>query len=202
VEIACIVEGEGEKQALPLLIRRIVAEIDPSLFVRVSVAVAWPKSRIVKRDRLNQAVDIAARGLTGPGALLILVDADDDCPADLGPRLLRWASLARSDLPVAAVVANREYEAWFLAAAESLRGHRELVDEIEAPSDPEGVAGAKESLSLSRHFRARQPYSPTRHQASFSAVFDLELARRRAPSFEKLCRDVRRLVDAMRAGEG
>jgi hypothetical protein len=118
VEIACIVEGQGEKQALPVLVRRVVAEVDPSLFVRVYVAVAWPKSRLVKRDQLIQAVDVAARGLTGPGALLILVDADDDCPADLGPRLLQWASFVQSNLPIAAVVANREYEAWFLAAAE------------------------------------------------------------------------------------
>jgi hypothetical protein len=44
-------------------------------------------------------------------------------------------------------------------------------------------------------------YNPIRHQAAFSATMDLALARQRAPSFDKLCRDIRRLVDAMRAPE-
>ena len=195
MEIACIVEGEGEKQALPLLVRRLVAEVDPSLYVRVYVAVSWPKSRLVKRAQLTQAVDVAVRGLTRPGALLILVDADEECPANLGPRLLRWASLARSDVPIAVVAANREFEAWFLAAAESLRGHRGLAADITPPADCESVQDAKKWLR-DRMF-AGERYSPTSHQASFSQVMSLEQARG-APSFDKLCRDVRRLVDAMR----
>lgn len=44
-------------------------------------------------------------------------------------------------------------------------------------------------------------YSPVAHQASFSQMMDLEMARQRAPSFGKLCRDVHRLIAAMRPSE-
>lgn len=199
MEIACIVEGEGEKQALPLLVRRIVAEIDPSLTLRVYVAVTGPKSRLVKRGHLTLAVETAMRGLSDPGSLLILVDADDDCPVDLGVRLHGWAAAIRPGTPIAAVVANREYEAWFLAAAESLSGHRGLADDLATPPNAEEISGAKEWLS--RRLPKNQPYSPTRHQASFSAVMDLEMARQGSSSFRKLCRDVQRLVTTMQASE-
>jgi hypothetical protein len=107
MEIACIVEGDGEKQALPVLVRRIVAEFDPSLSPRVFTAVSWPKSRLVKRDHLSRALDVAVRGLRAPGAVLIVVDADDHCPAELGPGLLRWAQAAHSNVLTSVVVANR-----------------------------------------------------------------------------------------------
>jgi hypothetical protein len=54
---------------------------------------------------------------------------------------------------------------------------------------------------MARYLRERHPYSPARHQASFSAAIDLDLARQRAPSFDKLCRDIRHLVGAMHAHE-
>ena len=59
----------------------------------------------------------------GPnGAILILLDADNDCPAELGIELLRRARLARADRPIRAVLAKTEYEAWFLAATTLDRG--------------------------------------------------------------------------------
>jgi hypothetical protein len=195
MEIGCIIEGEGEEDTLPVLLRRIIQEIDPSTFVQLPRPFRRPKGQLKKQPLLSQAVSQVAQRLSPPRALLIVIDADDDCPAELGPRLLGWAQAARQDVPIALVMANREYEAWFLAAAESLRGHRGIEADIVAPADPEVIAGAKEWLT-GRMPRGR-PYSPMSHQASFSAAIDLELARHRAPSFEKLCRDVRRLVDAM-----
>jgi hypothetical protein len=174
-------------------------EIDPAIYVHLHRPIRRPKDQLKKQHLLVAAVESASRMLTGAGAVLILLDADDDCPAELGPQLLGWAQAAHSDLLVAVVVANREYEAWFLAAAESLRGHRGLPPDLMSPSDPESVSGAKEWISS--HMPRGEPYGLTSHQASFSAMIDLELARQRAPSFDKLCRDVRRLVEAMRAPE-
>ncbi|HZO24818.1 MAG TPA: DUF4276 family protein [Chloroflexota bacterium] len=200
MELGCIIEGDGERDALPILLRRVIQEIDPALYVRVLRPIRRPRGQLNSQQQITEAVDLALRTLTPPCAVLILIDADDNCPAELGPRILGWARSGGSDLPIAVVLANREYEAWFLAAAESLRGLRGVQHDIVAPPDPETIAGAKEWLT--ERMSRRQSYKPTSHQASFSAVFDLELARRRAPSFDKLCRDVRRLMDAMRAGEG
>lgn len=197
MELGCIIEGDGERDALPILLRRVIQEIDPALSVRILRPFRRPRGQLKSQHQIADAVDLVLRTLTAPCAILILIDADDDCPAELGPRLLAWARSGRSDLPIAVVLANREYEAWFLAAAESLRGRRGVAANIYPPPNPEGIRDAKGWLT--RHMPANQPYRPTQHQASFSQVMSLEEARR-APSFDKLCRDVRRLVEALRAG--
>lgn len=199
MQIACIVEGDGEVQALPLLVGRIIRESHPDLYVRVI-----PTTNFRGRDKfqdlrlVQRAVDDAARRVGSGGAILILRDADDDCPVTEADRLIQWARAARSDVHLAVVLAKCEYEAWFLAAAASLSGHRGLRPDLTPPSDPESVQDAK--AWLTRSMQRGQPYSPTVHQASFSQVMSLEQARN-APSFDKLCRDVHRLIDAMRVTE-
>lgn len=200
MEIACIVEGDGEANAVPLLVRRIIEEHDPTIYVNVFTAIVFHgESKFRRPTELARAVETAARRTGGSGAILVLLDSEGDCPAQLGPSLLAQAIAVRGDVPIAVVAANREFEAWFLAAAVSLHGHRGLADDLDAPPDCEGVQDAKGWLRS--RMRAKEPYSPTSHQASFSAAIDLELARQRAPSFDKLCRDVQRLVDELRASE-
>jgi len=200
VQIACIVEGDGEVQAVPLLVSRIIRESHPHLSVRVFTATNFRgRDKFQHRVVVQRAVDGAARRVGTGGAVLMLLDADDDCPVELATRLLEWAREARSDVYTAVVVANREYEAWFLAAAESLQGHRGVGPDLQPPSDPESVRGAKEWLT--RNMPRRQPYAPTRHQASFSAQIDLRLARQNSRSFRKLDTEVRRLVDALQASQ-
>jgi hypothetical protein len=200
VEIACIIEGDGEEQALPVLLRRILNEIEPTLGwqVRLHPPIRRARDMLKKPEHLSRVVELAARLISGQGAVLVLIDADDDCPATLGPDLLATAQAARSDVPISVILANMEYEAWFLSAARSLRGRRGLPDDLEPPADPEAVRGAKEWLT--RQMPVGQTYSPTKRQASFSERMSLEEART-APSFDKLCRDVRRLVQAMQSAE-
>jgi hypothetical protein len=82
------------------------------------------RGRIVASNGLESAVKaMALRVSPTAGGVLVLIDADDDCPAHLGPALLARAREARSDVPVSVVLANREFEAWFLAAAPSLAGN-------------------------------------------------------------------------------
>ena len=95
-------------------------------------------------------------------------------------------------MPIAVVMARREFEAWFLAAAGSLGGRRGLPGDVAAPPNPEDIRGAKEWLSQRIPSGA---YSPAVDQASLAAVFDLELARG-APSFDKCYRDVVSLLEA------
>jgi Domain of unknown function (DUF4276) len=180
-ELACIVEGQGDLEAVPILVRRIAQEQLPGTAVRVH-PFRIPRTKLLKEGELERAVELAARRVGQGGGILILLDSDDDCPA-----LLARAARARSDFPVRVVLAHRELEAWFLAGAESLRGRRGLRNDLQSPEDPESIRGAKEWLT--HHMPGGQRYVETLDQPALAAVLDLA-ASRRADSFDKLWRDI------------
>jgi len=193
-ELAGIVEGHGDALSLPILMRRIAEVVDPGLGIKVTTVIRTPRSKLVKPGELERVVELAARKLARPAAILLLLDADTDCPAELGSSLLHRARTQRGDLPIAAVLAKHEFENWFIAAAESLRGRRGLPQDLTAPQDPESIEAAKAWLStrMPRH----NPYSETIDQPALTAQFNLEMARR-SGSFDKLHREIERLLDAV-----
>jgi len=125
------------------------------------------------------------------GGVLVLIDADTDCAAQLGPELLARASSVAGSIPVEVVPAVKELEAWFLAALTSLSGQRGIRADAEAPSNPESVRGAKEALR--RQMVPGSAYSPPADQAALAALMNLDAARA-APSFDKLWRAVAGIV--------
>lgn len=191
VKIAAIVEGHGESEAAPVLIRRIGTSIDPGLAPVILRPLRISASKLRRPGEVERAVELAARKLEGFGGIVILLDCDwtGGCPALDAPLLLERATAARSDLPIAVVLAKQEFENWFLAAANSLRGKRGLRSDVEAPDNVEAIRGAKEWLSD----RMARRYSPTQDQAALAAVLDLTEART-APSFDKFYRDVERIL--------
>ena len=192
VNIACIVEGAGEVAAVPILIRRVVEEIDASLSVHVpQPPIRVSRSKCVKQGELERYVELAARKLESSGAILILLDADEDCPAILAPKLLGRARTQRSDMPMAVILAKREYKAWFIAAAASLRGHQGLSNDLQPHANPEEVQGAKEWLR--KCMEVGRTYSETVDQPALTRRFDLQAARQ-ASSFDKFYRDIERLL--------
>jgi hypothetical protein len=188
-DLTCIVEGHGEEEAIPVTVRRIANRVAPELVLKIH-NFRVHGNKLVKPGELERSVELAARRAGRDGAILIVMDCDDDCPATLGPELLARAQRARPDMPIRVVLAKREFEAWFLASAESLRGRRGLAPDLEVPSDPEAIRGAKEWLTA-RMVEGRR-YGAL-DQSAFAAVFDLEQARR-ASSFDKFFRDVRDLI--------
>jgi hypothetical protein len=137
---------------------------------------------------------VAAAGnrVPGAGGILVLVDADDDCPGTEGPAWLARAQKARSDKPVAVVFAKREFEAWFLAGASSLAGKRGMSTNLAAPPSPEEERGAKQWLT--KQMEGSRAYKETLDQPALADVLDLDQARAGSPSFDKLCREVERLI--------
>ena len=90
LNLCCIIEGHGEEQAVPVLVRRIQQTLREDIqleFQRLRV----PRHRMVKPHELERAVELAARLAIPPRGILILVDADDDPPCILGPKLLQRA---------------------------------------------------------------------------------------------------------------
>ena len=196
VKIGCIVEGQGEVAAVPILIRRIAAELYPELVIDLPRPIRVKRNQVVESNELERKVELAAHQIGGQGAIFIILDSDKDCPAQLGPELLRRATQAQGNLPIAVVLAKQEFEAWFLAAAESLRGQRGLKNEIQPPNNPEAIRGAKEWLS--QQMVQGKKYSAKNDQPAFTALFDLEQARQ-ADSFDKCYRDIVRLLGELQS---
>ena len=142
---------------------------------------------------MERSVDLAGRKLLGQGGILIVLDCDWDngCPATDGPALLSRAMDVRNDLPIAVVLAKKEFEAWFLAAAESLRGKHSLPNDLESPVEPEAIRGAKEWLTDKMPYG--RSYAETTDQPAFTAIFDMSMARR-ADSFDKCYRSIESML--------
>jgi len=189
MNLGLLVEGHGEYYAAPILVRRVAESLGVMCAVRS--VLRQPRSTIIKQGELERAVTLLGNKVGDGGAVLVLIDADDDPACVLGPELLRRACSARPDRRIGVVLAVREYEAWFLAAAKSLRGRRGLPPDLESPSIPEGLRDAKGWLSE----RMPRGYSPTADQPALTTLFDLEAART-SPSFHKLIRELARLLTA------
>ena len=176
-----IVEGQGDEAAVPLLLRRLRDEAQAW-----GLEVGRPhrrRTQLVKKDSLQSAVRIAALQ-DNCAAILVLFDADDDCPKELAPTLEVWAREAAGGKPCAVVMANREYEAWFLASIEALRGRAGVLSDAASHADPEAPRDAKGELE--RRMPGGASYSATVDQAPLTAHLDLQSAYRRCRSFRKL----------------
>ena len=177
-----IVEGQGDEAAVPLLLRRLRDEAK-AWGLEIGRPHRRRRTQLVKKDPLQSAVRVAALREDCAG-ILVLFDADDDCPAELAPTLEQWAREAAGALPCAVVMANREYEAWFLASMEALRGRAGIPPEAVSHPQPEAPRDAKGELE--RHMPGGASYSPTVDQAGFTAHLDLASTYRRCRSFRKL----------------
>jgi hypothetical protein len=186
-----IVEGHGEVLAVPVLLRRMAVEIFECR-IDVKRPIRLPKQKLLKAGELERALDLAIQKGEGPCGILILIDADDDCPSIVGRNLVERAARARADANFQVVLAKAEYESWFLGALESLLQLNQPQPPDFAPQNAEQIRGAKEKLSgLLNMF-----YSETVDQAALTSRMDLSLARYNCASFDKFCRAVRLLIDA------
>ena len=182
--IVPIVEGPGDEAAAPVLMRRILHE----RIGRYDVDVLRPKrarDRGALVKRLEDFMGYAAI-TNGCAAILVLLDADRDCPMDLGMGLACRARFIDIGIPTAVVCAKREYESWFLASDESFQG------------DAEEFGGAKNWLN--RKVASGLAYKETRDQVRFSAMMDIDAAFEASRSFRRLCNAVDELVRFVDAG--
>ena len=189
--VASIVEGHGEVDALPTLLKRISQAEAPGQSLGVNQPI-----RVKSGSYLNDEIYFrrytmlaAAKAAQSDGFVLILLDCEDNCPAQLGPALLARAQAVRNDVGYLVVLAYREFESWFLAAARSLRGHHGLPADLEPPQAADNIRNAKGWLGD----RMELPYDPVIHQIEFCRVFDLQQARNN-PSFSRFYTRVAKLL--------
>lgn len=182
-----VVEGHGEHTAVPVLLRRIGWELGWAHEVAQPFRV--PRTDLADPTKLSHAVSVASRNVPGPGGVLVLFDADDDCPVELSARLQSAACDVRCGVEI--VAANREFEAWFLASISALRQHDAVRPDATYPNDPELRRGAKEQLAG----LMVTPYREVRHQPAFASLINLEMAWRNSRSFRRLVSAVRGLLE-------
>jgi hypothetical protein len=120
------------------------------------------------------------------------MDADDECPVKLAAGVERRAESHAKEHRIGVVIANREYEAWFLAGAASLAGKRRFTANLKHPSSPDAIRDAKGWLS--QHMTEGR-YHEVLDQPALSAVFDIAAATQGSRSLRKLVETVDRLLD-------
>jgi hypothetical protein len=187
-DIVCIVEGDGEVQAAPVLVRRIADALGQHL--QKVHGVRGIRSSLAT-DKLAKQVGIALAN-SADARLLLLFDADDDAACKLGPDCLARMRRLAPHRQSGAVLAVKEFENWFIAGVKGLWGRRGIPAGLQPPANVESIRGAKEWLS--RNMDSGFTYRPTRDQAAFAALFDMQEARRLAPSFDKCWREVKGLL--------
>jgi hypothetical protein len=192
LQVGVIVEGQGDYEAIRILLQRVWCELLGGDFINVLRPFRKRQGTLLREDGLKKVVDEVKikLGPEKPGGerklLLILIDAEKQCPKELAPRLVSWAREARSDADIACVLPNPMVETWFAAAAASLAGFNDLTANLTEPDDPEGNRLGKPWLKR----QLPRKYSETVDQPRLAARMDLVRCRQRSPSFDKLCREL------------
>jgi hypothetical protein len=179
-----IVEGHGEVEAVPVLLRRL-RELAQAYPVEVNPPIRRHRDQFFNEDEVRRAVRLALKQDCHAILLIVDGDSDGDCPQEQAPEILGWALADAAGTPCAVVMAYREYEAWFLASIESLRGKRGIREDAESHPHPEQPTAAKAQLEA--RMENGRSYHETADQPALSAMFDM------LPSYAK-CRSFRHLV--------
>ena len=192
--IVAIVEGHGEEAALLPLLYNIIASTESLVYPTIMAPFRKSWGSLVKRpDELEQCAEIVLRE-GGPGSrLLVLLDADGFCPAELGPQLFERLIQRFPNQPVSVNVADHEYESWFIASAESIAEHVGTNSTVRVPDNIEEIQNPKRWLE--RNILNRR-YKETSDQASFSSRINVPLARQRSRSFNRFCLELQRLLSS------
>lgn len=182
--IASIVEGHGEVSALPALLRRLSAWIAPLSVVDINPPIRTNKSKFLNDDdEFCAKVQLASLKAAADGWVLIILDADDDCPVQLATQISQKARACGIKSKLSVVIANREFESWFLASCISLNGVRGFNCEgPDIPDDPEVKRDAKGWMAR----RMPAGYHEVGDQPAFAACMSLETAWTRSRSFRRL----------------
>lgn len=162
--------------------------------LEIGKPVRTKRYQVVREEELERRVTLA---MSRPNcqAIVIVLDADDDCPKNLAPQLLSRARNVAQDIPVSVVMPKSELESWFVGSIESLRGQRGISTSVTSPKNPEDIRGAKEFLTNAMVGQGH--YIETADQPALAAVFDIDQARRSCRSFRKFCKDLRGIMNQL-----
>jgi hypothetical protein len=201
--VAPIVEGETEEGCIKAILSRVwrdllkAADLEP---LAVLEPIPANRSSLVREghpelgQRVEQAFRVLQARLRRSGAdrgfVLLPIGAEVDCPAKLGPQLQTRARDVRRDAAIACVLAKRQLENWFKAAAASLAGSSGLPEDLTVPPNPEDGSGDTWLTRQMQRKHRRCKYTKPADAVELAQRMDLQQCRDNSPSFDKLCREL------------
>lgn len=190
-----IVEGQGDERAIPVLIRNLLNNrfehyefevLHPYRMPKgkMKQPSEWPPVSTLVFNRLKERMSAP----TDKGLVLVMCDADDDCPVELKATIQQNVVVPADKIELHFVAPSREYETWFLSAVQCFTGHQDCVDPIPDVNNLNQIRDAKGYFE--QHIlKPNRFYSETVDQAKFSAIIDF------AAIPENNCRSLKRFVD-------
>lgn len=184
-----LVEGDGDREAVPVLVRRIVQATGTYSINPASNPIrCGDLPKISRPGELEKFATYACRRSDGDSVLLV-VDCEDDCPREVvesfEKRLTEIAE--RFQKKVATALMYREFESILLHDIPGLaQRYPELgwdLSRHRADQDWSALRGAKEYLS---GLMSGYTYKPTRDQAAFTAAIELDRIRDQCRPVEHL----------------
>lgn len=191
--IVPIIEGHAEMESVPVLMRRLKDEWGKHQ-LEIGKPVRAPRYQVIKEGELERRVTMAMQR-PNCRAVVVILDADDDCPKDLAPMLLRRVEQVAQNILVSVVLPKSELESWFIGSIESLHSVRGISDQACSPPDPEAIRDAKGYLTMA--MQGQRTYLEVDDQPAFAARFNLTQALSNCRSFRKFYGDFRRIVDSL-----
>ena len=195
-----IVEGDGDEEAAPGLLRRILDEE----FGRPDILALKPINAKGKPRLLNKVEKLVklAEQKSCHG-ILIIIDADEECPFLRAKCIVNRVLSIHVQVPVAIVYARAEYETWFIcslskSSGEGIREVLEIPDTINAPENVEAIRSAKGWLD--RNMPQDKAYKEKPHQRQLTRYIDFKITYSRSRSFRRLYHAIEELVDAIDRG--
>lgn len=184
--IAMVVEGLGDRKAVPSLVAKTALLFDKQVFVSHLVeGGGWDvlkTSGELERNCLLAAAD------GDPDEIVILVDLDDDCAKTesevIQDRLA--AASAATHLPVRLCFAVREYETWFLEGLEGIIENSPEIDWKIKELSPQQrrVRAAKELFENAMGLSYRQSID----QDKFTKKLKLDVLLRRSRAYRNFAK--------------
>jgi hypothetical protein len=186
-----LVEGDGDKDAVPFLLRRMFPEMGKPECTPAPRPIMCGEVKKLKRPgELEKFVEYACRRSDGDSVILT-VDCDDDCPKHLVKEFSRRADpiamATRKKVGIAFMY--REFETLFLFSLPELAAAHPTfewqIEGIDPYRDWTLVRGAKGALNgLMRSYY----YKETRDQVRFVSNLDLQQLRAKCRSVEHMFR--------------
>lgn len=193
-----IVEGDGEKTAVPVLLRNILYYEIERYDIQVSQAKnANGRGNLTKEGGLERFIRYAWKE-PDCGAILVLLDAENECPEEIAKDFSVRIEAMGVLFPVVIVVAKRMYETWFIASIASIAGNLDLPAGLAPPADAEEVRNPKRWIE--QYFPPGRAYKETQDQEEMTALLDVTLARS-SRSFRRLLHAIDEALDAIDSGK-
>lgn len=194
--IVPIVEGDGEVDAVPNLVNRLLQRNTCFDLFAARVINAHGCSNLTRPGGIERFVRLALLQPQCEG-VLVLLDADENCAYTLSRELAN--RIAAPQKPVAIVAAKCEYEAWFLASLPTIAG----VPLDNRPGLNPGLTYPDERIEtrvgvkgwLDRNFPIGRIYKETLDQLPMTRLIDLDLALPKSRSLRRLEHAVVQLID-------